>query len=91
MAVIDRQPSIRNLFKLYLGASKESLLELNIHQTSDLLASWLSMSGIDTRLVKENRSEQAYRYIRHVLALRYLHWFFGEDFLIFLEISRKSI
>lgn len=84
---IHQEPSIRNLFAS--DDQGDPFLRLTYHQGADLAASIMRLYDPNLRLLDDDglKSRESYfnqhsfAYIRHVLAMRYLHWLFGENFL----------
>jgi len=88
---IHQEPSVRNLF-----ASDDigtPFLRLSYHQGADLAASLMRLFKpgyllLDEQSLKSRHSfihQYSYAYFRQVLALRYLHWLYGENFLAALR------
>jgi hypothetical protein len=83
---LSREPSVRNLFSS--DDLQDPWLQLTYRQGTDLAASLLSVLKTEQQLVipgtlqtkEAYLTQHSFSYVRHVLALRYLHWLYGDDF-----------
>ncbi|MFW7379755.1 MAG: hypothetical protein ACOH5I_13160 [Oligoflexus sp.] len=84
---IQHEPTIRNLFAN--DDTGTPFLRLTYHQGADLAAALMQLFKPGQSLLKPESMETydsylhqyPYAYFRHVLAMRYLHWLYGESFL----------